>query len=311
MNRTSIEWTNALPGVPGFSWNPVKGCTKISPACTNCYAERMAHRLAGMGAPGYDEDDPFKVVCMKDRLTEPSRYTVGGIVFVVSMGDWLHADVEDWFIVRMLVAMHEAPQHFFLTLTKRAERLRELPRIASDAGVPWPLPNVGLGVTAENQEMADQRVPHLLRVPAELRFLSIEPMLSPVDLWRFKIGHEYDGEGAPYYDALRGASFWSNGEHGIGGGPTIDWVLCGGESGPGARPMHPEWARSLLSHCSDYTHTPFLFKQWGEHRPSFRGTTQEYIGSAKVGKKAAGRLLDGVEHNGVPEIIQQHFRGQR
>lgn len=310
MNRTTIEWTTALDGVPGYTWNPIHGCSKISPACTNCYAETMATRLAGMGVPGYSKDDPFKVVCMKERLAEPSKYTVGGIVFVVSMGDWLHRDVEDWFIGRMLMAMHEAPQHFFLTLTKRAERLHELQRIAGMFGVPWPLPNVGIGVTVENQEWADRRVPRLLRVPAALRFVSIEPMLGPVDLWRFKIGHEYDGEGADYYNALSGSSFWPSGDHGIGGGPSIGWVIAGGESGANARPMHPDWLRVLLDQCSG-PRVPFLFKQWGAHKPSFRGTTKEYIGSAKVGKKAAGRLLDGEEHNGVPEIIQRHFGGGR
>jgi protein gp37 len=305
MNRTTIEWTTALPGVPGYSWNPVHGCTKISPACEHCYAARTAPRLAGMGVPGYAQEDPFRVVCMEERAEEPHRYTVGGIVFVVSMGDWLHKDVPDWFVGKLLRTMQDASQHFFLTLTKRADRLPELPRIAKRHGdlEKWPLPNVGIGVTMESQEQ-EERVVQLLRIDAALRFVSVEPMLGEVGLWRLKCGHEYDGEGADYYNALSGSSFWPNGDHGIGGGPTVDWVLCGGESGPGARPMHPDWARDMRDQCRE-AGTAFLWKQWGEYRPV--GGRDDFVGMERVGKKAAGRLLDGVEHNEVPLVIRQHF----
>jgi len=191
--------------------------------------------------------------------------------------------------------MHDASKHFYLTLTKRAERLRYLPAIASAAGVPWPLPNVGIGVTAENQDMWDARTGLLQDVGAALTFVSVEPMLGPIH----------------------------------GGRVLPGWVLCGGESGPIARPMHPAWVRSLRDQCT-HAGTPFLFKQWGAFgivdRPSAKYGLVAYLDDgeqewdcgflrkerphafmANVGKKAAGRLLDGVEHNDVPLVIRRHF----
>lgn len=131
---------------------------------------------------------------------------------------------------------------------------------------PWPLPNVWLGVTAENQEMADERIPLLLQCPAKKHFVSVEPMLGPIDPTMIRDGSWYDGEGADYYDALRGAGWWSHGDYGLRGGPKLDWVICGGESGPGARQMDPAWARSLRDQCKS-AGISFFMKQMSKKAP--------------------------------------------
>lgn len=231
-DNSRIEWTDA-------TWNPITGCTKISPGCDHCYAERVTERFHG---PGSFE----KVVLHPDRLDQPLRWKKPRLVFVNSMSDLYHDD-------------DLALMDFTTPLT-------------------WPLPNVWLGVSVEDQKRAGLRIPALIDTPAAVRWLSCEPLLGPIDLDRTD------------KDAL------------VDGG--IDWVVVGGESGPGARPMHPEWARQLRDRCTASS-VPFFFKQWGEWAPrctlalcghpcSCDGINASHPTELKrVGKKAAGRRLDG------------------
>jgi len=296
MSATKIEWADK-------SWNPVIGCTKVSPGCANCYAKRMAERFAGPW--GLDPANPFAVKLHPERLEDPLRWKKPSTVFVCSMSDLFHEDIPDKYIVDVLSTIAECQfsgnRHTFLLLTKRAGRMQEImsgETIANDVwlqtthGVsrgksPWPLANVWTGVTVENQEQADKRIPFLLATPAAKRFVSVEPMLGPVDLGEYM--H------VSLMKSCKG-DWWT--KHGING-PALDWVICGGESGPNARPMHPDWARSLRDQCKA-SGTPFMFKQWGEWAPYLDIDLKEYNFS-RVGKKAAGRLLDGELWDQYPE----------
>jgi len=273
---TKIEWTDE-------TWNPVTGCTKVSPGCDHCYAERMAKRLRGRC--GYPADKPFRVTLHPERLRQPSHWRKPRRVFVCSMGDLFHPDVPEEFIKEILSEMRRNGRHTFLLLTKRPERACNVlwrynveHVFASGAKAMWPLPNVWLGVSVEDQRTADERIPLLLGAPAARWFVSIEPLLGPVDL------EELDGLGM-WWDALRGRAA----EKGATGFekeydvPRLDWVIVGGESGPGARPMKPEWVRAIRDACVE-TGTPFFFKQWGG-----------------VNKKKTGRVLDGRTWDEMPK----------
>lgn len=218
MGTRKIEWTEQ-------TWNPVTGCTKVSPGCKHCYAERMALRLQAMAAPDYDRG--FDLTLHDGRLDQPLGRKKPTLYFVCSMADLFHEDVPDAFINRVLMTMHRTPWHTYQLLTKRAERL---PRYFANRPVP---PNVWLGVTVEDRQYGLPRIEHLRRVPARVRFLSVEPLLEdlgPLDL---------DG---------------------------IDWVIVGGESGPEARRMREEWALSVRDQCQA-AGVAFTFKQWGTCGP--------------------------------------------
>ena len=322
---SKIEWTEE-------TWNPVTGCTKVSPGCDNCYAERMAKRLKGMGVKGYENG--FEVTCHPDRLEAPLHWRKPRVVFVCSMGDLFHEDVPFEFIDQVYAVMALSPQHTFLVLTKRAERMAEYcvelsahkrslcgaATVMADSVVggmivatrlkEGQLTNVWHGVTAEDQQRADMRIPRLLEVPGK-RFLSFEPMVGPINL-----NHQYFHEGV--------TCDWCGGFTGDKGhdcyepGPGYHAVILGGESGPGARPMHPGWARSVRDQCAD-DGVPFFFKQWGEYVHFMQQSEQLYGREKatvqtwqrrehtidgekylKVGKRLAGRLLDGCEHNDLP-----------
>jgi protein gp37 len=287
-DKTSIEWTDA-------TWNPVTGCTKVSPGCDHCYAETLAERFRG--TPGHYYERGFDVQLRPEKLDQPLRWRRPRRVFVNSMSDLFHDDVPDDYIARVFAVMALAPQHTFQVLTKRHGRMRSLlnqtgpqsfrtsitieqaamarpwqPGSGLTVSVEWPLPNVWLGVSVENQQWADIRIPALLDTPAAVRFLSCEPLLGPVDLT----------------DAIwpEGSADECTPDRCTCG---IDWVIVGGESGRGARPMHPDWARSLRDQCAA-AGVPFLFKQWGEWMP-VRTPSGEH--QERVGKKAAGRELDG------------------
>ena len=274
---TSIEWTE-------ITWNPTSGCDRVSPGCDHCYALTLAKRLKAMGQPKYQTDgDPrtsgpgFGVAVHPDVLTEPLRWHKPRKCFVDSMADLFHDDVPDQFIARVFAVMAAAPQHTFQMLTKRPGRMaslmRDVPRhheqfqaavLTTALALPephaesirrsfrWPLPNVWLGTSVENQKWADVRVPLLLRTPAAVRFLSCEPLLGPVDVRRWLPGGDVIGP--------LGA------EPGLPTTIGIDWVIVGGESGPKARPMHPQWARDLRDQCQA-AGTAYFFKQWGRWRP--------------------------------------------
>lgn len=268
MSQTKIEWTDR-------TWNPATGCTPISPACDHCYAARMATRLRGRF--GYPAADPFAVTLHPERLDEPMRWRKPSRVFVCSMGDLFHEDVPTEFILRVLDRANSAPQHVYQVLTKRADRMFDIANLVRESGEHWPLPNIWLGVTAENQEQADKRIPVLLQIPAAVRFVSLEPLLGDVRLDRPPSGSEPLGSGIYPPWLIQG----------------LDWVIAGGETGPGARPMHPDWVRSVRDQCQA-AGVPFFFKGWGAHVPTRQCTT--------VLNRVPGRpiTLDGVEHREFP-----------
>jgi len=285
MSKSTIEWTEQ-------TWNPIVGCSVVSPGCTNCYAMQMAGRIEAMGNQPRYAGTTRKV---KDKivwtgklaqapdatLLQPLKRKKPTTYFVNSMGDLFHEEVPDAWIDRVFAVMALTPQHTYQVLTKRAERMRDYflkpverdgmidcrraDRIGDvmlmhhqiDSGfkcVPWPLPNAWLGVSTERQQEADERIPLLLQTPAAVRFISAEPLLGAIDLTRIIRETEHK---AYVDDALSG--FVSNGCGGTNKA-KLDWVIVGGESGPNARPMHPDWARSLRDQCAA-AGVPFFFKQ--------------------------------------------------
>jgi len=352
--KSKIEWTDA-------TWNPVRGCSRVSEGCRNCYAERQALRFSGRGEPYYglvtrgSDGKPHwtgKVDLFEHVLLQPlhwrgaaggSRKRLAGLqrVFVNSMSDLFHEGLTDEQIDRVFAVMALCPQHTFQVLTKRAKRMREWVEAWAEfwrggdsgdhawrgamqdrwdaarrplweyfrrlgdmereeqvgvrlASLHWPLPNVWLGVSVEDRTAWDERVRDLKATPAAVRFVSYEPALGAL------------------------------GEVDLSG---LDWVICGGESGPGARPMHPDWARAARDACQA-AGVAFFFKQWGEWEPHVRASDAAasknqgwlhahgmWIGDfddahcegggwqamRRVGKRAAGRVLDGRTWDGFPE----------
>jgi len=367
-NNTGIEWTDA-------TWNPIRGCSRVSEGCRNCYAPRVAHRFSGPGQP-YEgltqlvNGHPAwtgKVALVEKHLLDPlkwkpfkeTRYEFADghprmtharprRIFVNSMSDLFHPNVPDEWIDRIFAVMALCPQHTFQVLTKRPERMltwfgkppspgftwregyvqKAAYAIKPDAHFTlkgWPLPNVHLGVSVEDQKAADERIPLLLQTPAAVRFISAEPLLGEIGLDDLP---SVSGIGR-YLDSLSNAGV----DPGADIATKLDWVICGGESGPGARPMHPDWARGLRDQCVA-AGVPFFFKQWGEWSDIPRNWPDEPsspimvrrgdifltpggnfdvlgadLGSAyeatatpmrKMGKKAAGSLLDGREWKEFP-----------
>lgn len=434
MSATSrIEWTDA-------TWNPIVGCSLVSPGCTHCYAMKMAARIENIDAAErlrvfashqhLDEmhpegRDPARAQMLEPRthyagttgqmnghtvwsgkvrraplniMTQPLHWRRPRRVFVNSMGDLFHESVGDEWIDQVFAVMAMAPQHTFQVLTKRPGRMRKYltgatPEILRDRwyrAVPaglwpvsvaeayaaihadasdeirnlydrprlhWPLRNVWLGVSTEDQKRADERVPELLQTPAALHFISAEPLLGPLRLDRIQEWadrfEDCGGHPDPHWPNDTHDWTWLNalsgryeaearapdktrlGDIDVGlrwTGGKIRLVIAGGESGPKARPMHPDWLRSLRDQCAK-AGTPFFFKQWGEwvsiydrdrddpdwrHVPKagdwdrkrflnlaggqgFHGDKLNMM--RRVGKRRAGRLLDGIEHNGMPRII--------
>ncbi len=259
---TKIEWTDE-------TWSPITGCSKVSTGCKNCYAERMAPRLAGRF--GYPEDDPFSVTLHPDRLNVPFHWRKPRRVFVCSMGDLFHEHVPDEFLHRVLDVIGRAEDHIFQVLTKRPDRMRsfvsESNRLASPGmgwrfGGPFPLPNLWLGVSCEDQQTADERIPILLDTPAAVRFVSLEPLLGPIEFpvdyninWLGEERHQ-DCEGCSS-TPVRGQPYCPG--HDVGG---IDWVIAGSESGSRSkrRACNIEWVRSIRDQCVD-AGVSFFLKQ--------------------------------------------------
>ena len=235
--KSAIEWTES-------TWNPVTGCTKISPGCKHCYAERMARRLKAMGQPNYANG--FQLALHEHALDLPLRWRSPQVVFVNSMSDLFHRDVPLEFVLKVFDVMNRADWHTYQVLTKRSSRLREL-----NGHLPWS-PHIWMGVSVETEEYV-VRIGDLRRTSAHLKFLSLEPLLGPI--------RRLDLEG-------------------------IDWVIVGGESGPGARLMDPEWVCDIRDQCVA-ARIPFFFKQWGG-----------------VNKKKAGRLLEGRTWDQMPTAMK-------
>ncbi len=233
-NNSRIEWTES-------TWNPATGCTKISPGCKNCYAERMAKRLKAMGQPNYSNG--FELTLHENVLELPSRWLKPQTIFVNSMSDLFHKDVPVEFIKKVFDVMHRAYWHQFQVLTKRSDRLVELDKILE-----W-TPNIWMGVSVESREYKF-RIDDLRRTHAEVKFLSLEPLLGPLTPINLR---------------------------------SIDWVIVGGESGPKARPMNPEWVMDIRDDCLKKD-VPFFFKQWGG-----------------VQKKKNGRRLEGKIWSQMPQ----------
>jgi protein gp37 len=220
-NKSNIEWTE-------MTWNPVTGCTKVSQGCKHCYAERMAKRLTAMGAERYRNG--FSVTLHPDLVDIPRGWRLPRVVFVNSMSDLFHDDIPLAYIQRVFATMRDCPRHTFQVLTKRSERLAELaPQL------PWP-ENVWMGVSVEDARVL-HRVADLQSVQAKVRFLSLEPLIGPLE------SLPLDG---------------------------IHWVIVGGESGPQARPMRKEWVKDILRQCRA-AKVPFFFKQWGGTRKDLTG----------------------------------------
>lgn len=285
-------------------WNPVVGCSKVSEGCRHCYAETMARRLKAMGRPEYQDvvDEgrwTEKISMVYDRLETPEHWKKPRRIFVDSMGDLFFGGIPWEFMLRVWLMMVATPQHTYMVLTKRPDEMntfltmwlpyvRGLPARIKEL-LEKPLPNVWLGVSVEDQKAADKRIPFLLKTPAAKRFVSYEPALGLVDFEPF-LQYEPFSEN---YKMTFGNEEWQG----------LDWVICGGESGPNARPMHPEWARAVRDQCQA-AGAPFFFKQWGEWRPTPPASDGEGIqvapGMERCGRKAAGRLLDGREWNELP-----------
>ncbi len=251
-DRSSIEWTEA-------TWNPVRGCTKISPGCKNCYAETFAERFRGV--PGHPFEQGFDLRLVPTALDLPKRWRRGRLVFVNSMSDLFHEDVPTEYIAQVFEVMRECPQHQFQVLTKRAERLEVL---APTLRVPK---NVWLGVSIENAQHA-WRIDHLRRAPAHVRFLSIEPLLGRIGTLCLE---------------------------------DLHWVIVGGESGHGARPMNVDWVREIRDQCWR-ARVPFFFKQWGGVQKSKNGrvlddrTWDEMPRVSVAGSPATGLSKWGRKH---------------
>jgi protein gp37 len=236
--RTRIEWTNT-------TWNPLRGCTKLSPGCKHCYAETFAERFRGV--PGHPYEQGFDLRLVPNKLMEPLLWKTPRFVFVNSMSDLFHANVPDAYILDVAKVMQHANWHVFQVLTKRSERMRDL--LCSSLGSAADKWHIWWGVSVEDREHGLPRIDHLRDTPAQVRFLSVEPLLE--DLGTIN---------------LQG----------------IDWVIVGGESGGGARPMEKNWVTSLLQQCRDAM-VPFFFKQWGGRQ-----------------KSKSGRLLNGRTYDEFP-----------
>jgi protein gp37 len=236
--QSNIEWTES-------TWNPITGCTKISPGCKNCYAEKMALRLQAMGQSNYVNG--FDLTLHENMLERPLQWKKPQLIFVNSMSDLFHKDVPLTYIQRVFDVMHRADWHQFQVLTKRSERLLML-----NNDIVWPS-NVWMGVSVETKKYVF-RIDHLRQTGAKIKFLSLEPLLGPL----------------PQLDLNE-----------------IDWVIVGGESGPGARPIQQEWVLEIRDQCVD-SGVPFFFKQWGG-----------------VNKKRNGRLLQGRSWDQLPVAMNQ------
>ena len=233
--QTPIEWTDA-------TWNPIRGCAKISPGCKHCYAERFAERFRGV--PGHPYEQGFDLRLVPEKLEEPLRLRKPSMIFVNSMSDLFLEGVSDDYVIRVADVMRRADHHTYQVLTKRSERMRDMLRgPLRDAAA---RPHIWWGVSVENRKHGLPRVEHLREAPAGLRMLSVEPLLEDLG--------ELDLTG-------------------------IGWVIVGGESGPGARPMRADWVRAIRDQCAA-AGVPFFFKQWGGVR------------KGKAGRKLDGRTWD-------------------
>lgn len=337
MGDTKISWTHQ-PGTRGRTWNPVNGCSVISPGCANCYAMRMAGRFSAPGLRYHGLVEiaknkraiwTGKVRLERDMLSLPLKWREPSTVFVNSMADLFHDGLTNEEIAAVFGVMAAATRHTFIVLTKRARRMRAwFEWVQRDRGsstdmvcqqaawgmdvrvpthhikgtfkqYPWPLTNVWLGVSAENQDAADERIPDLLSTPAAVRLVSLEPLLGPIDL------RHVQHEGTFEVDAL-------SGRHGVtrplaGRCARLDWVIAGCESGPGARPCASTWLRDLRDQCA-LAGCEYFLKQAAEYiapaGPGLQSAPLSVTAGPGSTRKAGGVIeapyLDGVQHIAFP-----------
>lgn len=354
-DHSKIEWTEA-------TWNPITGCSRASEGCRHCYAAllaatRLKNHASRVGLAAIDAHGEAKfngqVRFNEQWLDQPLRWRRPRMIFVCAHADLFHESVPDEWIDRVFAVMALAPQHTFQCLTKRSARMREYLTARNGMGdshlcraineipakmgnrhgaLSMPLPNVWLGVSVEDQQRADERIPDLLATPAAVRWISAEPLLGPVDLTNLSMApfeHSHASWKSRTTDSLAG-HYWGEARSGKDGPykiPSLDWIVCGGESGKGARPMHPDWPRSLRDQCHA-AGVPFFFKQWGEFWPAelvparddatpWRtspdgaeawliddgGKPREELDPVRflrLSKKRAGRMLDGHFHDALP-----------
>jgi protein gp37 len=338
---SKIEWT-------GKTWNPTTGCDKVSQGCKNCYAEIMHRRLMVLKPEKYSKPFLANVQTHDDELSKPLMRKKPTTYFVNSMSDLFHKDVPFEFIEKVYAVMMEASHHTFQVLTKRPERAAEFfnwlrPRSVEKRlwpKVQFPLPNLWIGPSCEDQKTANERIPYLLEVPAAIHFLSCEPLLGPINLMHL----DADGSSHKQYYQINcltgrqtdmGRPCWDVNK--------IHWVIAGGESGHQARPMHPDWVRSLRDQCAS-ADVPFFFKQWGEWKPNgqqsaddvdapgpYLGEPMEYfpdmdkynrdlekwtrwhkknkidwggLYATRYGKHRSGNYLDGKQHLEFPKPLK-------
>lgn len=297
--NSKIEWLKGSNGIHGATLNPFVGCSKISEACTNCYAEKMAWRLKNMGIPAYqnvvtDNGWTGKLATNRSQLGKLQRWKKPRRVFMCSMSDIFHEKADSRWIDDILDSCIASPQHTYIFLTKRPQNIEKIFPVCTGKQLDFLATKAWIGVTVENQQRADERIPILLQIPAAVRFVSIEPYLEYIDLENIDYGAPYPLKMA----ALSG--YFANHNH-----MKLDWVICGGETGPRARPMHPDWVRSLRDQCVE-SGTPFFFKSWGEWGLNWLNDDEgnkiegsEFIDH--MGKKNAGRILDGQTWDQFPK----------
>lgn len=297
--KTKIEWADRV-------WNPVTGCTKVSQGCKNCYAETMAKRFWGSRK---FSDIEFH----EDRLNEPLKWRKPSTVFVCSMSDLFHESVRFEWIDKIFDIISKCPQHQFLILSKRPKRYIEYFQFVCNQAVcsvedviASNESNIYWGVSIEDQNMADDRIPKLFELPVANRFVSIEPMLGAIELDYRNSDYSHNHLTGEFHCSGMNEPIFDN---------KLDWVIVGGESGNKARPMNPDWVYKIKNDCQD-AGVPFFFKQWGAWRPE--GWMHDYVSlnpsqevlmdmhvMCKVGKTKAGRELYGTTYNEVPANFPQ------
>jgi len=283
MSTTKIEWADKV-------YNPITGCSPVSAGCNKCYAKRMANRLRGRF--GYPKENPFQLTLHQDRLDQPRKWKKPQRIFLGSMTDLFQDEVREKDLDWIFEVIEDCPQHTFMVLTKRPENIEQKlwgfdPGQTAACGpmrqfqFHGELPeNLWIGVSVENQEMADKRIPLLLKVPGiKVRFVSAEPMLGPVNMAKLEFNNTD-------VNALRGT--WSCTIPSLDLKGAIDWVICGGETGPGGRLLAGGWVRHLLNQCID-TNTPFFFKNWGSRMKLHKNNMSPEVAKTIL----SGNIIDG------------------
>jgi protein gp37 len=306
---SKIQWTNK-------TWNPTTGCNKVSQGCKNCYAEVMHKRQMAMNPHKYTKPFSAGVEVHEDELIKPYKWKKPCMIFVNSMSDLFHEDVPFEFIVKVYAIMKACPQHTFQVLTKRIERALEFYKwvqgnidqlkialpilgfVMKNEGAFFPPSNVWIGTSCEDQTTYNQRVPILLQIPAAIRFLSCEPLLGPIDL-------RFDSNCMDYNHADFGHGRACIDTH------KIHWVIAGGESGHKARPVHPDWIRSLRNQCDSKkgANIPFFFKQWGEYLPFEETGQPPFYRDCATGEEHDGHLMNMINYDHYSEAGK--FKGFR